>query len=168
MTANSNQNAHFNLHLSGVGYLNRVRWVKTSSCGGRKAEPFLACSISAMHGSSDEPSYTYLDLRVSGREAIEMVDQLGADVDAKRKVFVSFRVGDIYPHLYERSVRDQSGKPTGEKETAAIIKGRLLLLNSITIDGERVYTRESEQEPASGAAPQPVQTSQEPEPAQAM
>ena len=72
-----------------------------------------------------------------------MVEKLKVDVENQCKVVVSFRVGDIYPHLYERDQRDQDGRKTGRKEAAALIKGRLLLINSITIDGENVFRRES-------------------------
>lgn len=140
MTAQAQTN-HFNLHTTGVGYLNRVRWVETRSAG-RRAQPFLACSISALRGNADQPDYTYFDLKVTGQEAIEMVDRLAVDVQERRKVFISFRVGDIYAHAYEREVKDQNGRPTGRREAAPpIIKGRLLLINSITIDGENVFRR---------------------------
>lgn len=133
------QSNHFNLHVSGIGYLNRVRWVQPKQAG-RKAQPFLACSISALRGSAESPDYTYLDLRVSGQEAAELVENCLPAVKDDRKVVISFKVGDIYPHLYERDVR-KDGRKTGEKEMACLIKGRLLLINTITIDGERVYQR---------------------------
>ena len=122
MTASAQAN-HFNLHVNGVGYLNRVRWVETKRNAGRRAEPFLACSVAALRGNAEQPDYTYFDLRVSGREAIEMVDRLGEDVAAQRKVFISFRVGDIYPHLYERDVKDrETGRKTGEREMGILRK----------------------------------------------
>ena len=146
MTNASTQTSnHFNLHVNGVGYLNRIRWVETKGSG-RKAKPFLSCSISAMRGKTDEPDYTYFDLRVSGSEAIEMVEKLKGDVEAKRKVFVSFRVGDIYAHSYMRNLRDENGRATGEQEPAALIKGRLLLINSVTVDGVNFFRRESQEE----------------------
>jgi hypothetical protein len=138
------QTNHFNLHVSGIGYLNRVRWVQPKQAG-RKAQPFLACSVSALRGDSESPDYTYLDLRVSGQEAIELVKKCMEDVDQRRKVVISFKVGDIYPHMYERDVR-VDGQSTGVKEMACLIKGRLLLINTITIDGERVYSRQAEDE----------------------
>ncbi|MCX5567492.1 MULTISPECIES: DUF3577 domain-containing protein [Alcaligenes] len=146
MTNASTQTSnHFNLHVNGIGYLNRIRWVETKGSG-RKAKPFLSCSISAMRGKTDEPDYTYFDLRVSGSEAIEMVEKLKGDVEAKRKVFVSFRVGDIYAHSYMRNLRDENGRTTGEQEPAALIKGRLLLINSVTVDGVNIFRRESQEE----------------------
>ena len=136
------QTNHFNLHVSGIGYLNRVRWVQPKQAG-RKAQPFLACSLSALRGNSESPDYTYLDLRVSGHEAAELVEKCMEDVDLNRKVVISFKVGDIYPHMYERDVK-VDGRKTGEKEMACLIKGRLLLINTITIDGERVYSRQTD------------------------
>ncbi|WP_321287714.1 DUF3577 domain-containing protein [Alcaligenes phenolicus] len=153
MTNASTQTSnHFNLHVNGIGYLNRIRWVETKGSG-RKAKPFLSCSISAMRGKTDEPDYTYFDLRVSGSEAIEMVEKLKGDVEAKRKVFVSFRVGDIYAHSYMRNLRDENGRTTGEQEPAALIKGRLLLINSVTVDGVNIFRRELQEEPSMDNTP---------------
>lgn len=141
------QPQYFDLHTSGVGYLNRIRWVEPLRRGGRQADRFLACSISALRGNTEAPAYTPFDLRVSGEEAIQMIGQLEKDVQERRKVVLSFKVGDIYPHLYERDVRDrETGQKTGEREMAVLIKGRLLLINTITIDGDRVFTREASNE----------------------
>lgn len=155
MNATTQANNHFNLHVSGVGYINRIRWVDVNS-GGRRAKPFLACSISAMRGDPEELNYTYFDCKVVGEEAQELCERLIEDVEQRRKVVVSFKLGDIYPHLYDRDVRDAQGRKTGKKEKACLIKGRLLLINSITIDGERVYERPSEDasgEPQDTATP---------------
>ncbi len=140
MTAQAAQREFFNLHTNGIGYLNRIRWVETKGRG-RRSDPFLACSISALRGSSDEVQYTLFDLRVSGQDAIALVDGLRTEVEQGRKVIVSFRIADIYPHTYERKVLDSQRRPTGEMEQAALIKGRLILINSVKVDGELVYTR---------------------------
>lgn len=134
------QREFFNLHANGIGYLNRVRWV-TRTGRGRKAEPFLACAISALRGATDSPDYTYFDLRVSSAEAIDLIDSLQKEVDERRKVLISFRIADLYAHSYERDVRDQGGRPTGQKEHAGLIKGRLILINSVKVDGQLVYQR---------------------------
>ncbi len=140
MTAQAAQREYFNLHTNGIGYLNRIRWVETKGRG-RRSEPFLACSISALRGSSEEVQYTLFDLSVSGQDAIALVDGLRTEVEQGRKVIVSFRIADIYPHTYERKVLDSQRRPTGELEQAALIKGRLILINSVKVDGELVYTR---------------------------
>lgn len=149
--ATTQDKQYFNLHTSGIGYLGRVRWVhpgKKSS--GRRSEPFLGCSISALRGDSDDVCYTYFDLRVNGQEAIEIVEGLQEAVAQGRKVIVAFRIGDIYPHMYERDVRDANRQPTGQKEWAVLTKGRLLLIYSVSVDGENVYTREKAPAETSG------------------
>ena len=134
---------YFNLHASGCGYLSRVRWVDPGKRrGGRTGEQFLACAINALRGDVGSPCYTYFDLRVSGEEAAELVEQLKPSVDEDRKVFVAFKLGDFYAHSYERDVRDNRGQKTGEKEISALIKGRLLLITHVKVDGEVVYQRE--------------------------
>ncbi|PZP98311.1 MAG: hypothetical protein DI587_14790 [Variovorax paradoxus] len=134
----------FNLHASGIGYLNRVRWVETGNrSGGRRAEPFLSCAINALRGSSDAPQYTYFDLKVVGEDAIQVISDLAEAVDAERKVIVAFRAADLYVHTYERRKRHgRDGQRSDETEMASLIKARLLLITSAKVDGELVYKRE--------------------------
>ena len=151
---NAQQREFFNLHTSGLGYLSRIRWV-TPSGRGRKSESFLACAISALRGSSDQPDYTYFDLRVSGEETISLIEGMQEAVNEGRKVCVTFRIADTYAHPYERDVRDpNTRRPTGKKEWTALIKGRLILIYSISVDGEQVYKRQADAGQASGAPQQ--------------
>jgi len=134
---------YFNLHASGCGYLSRVRWVTPNQRrGGRTGDAFLACAINALRGEASNPNYTYFDLRVSGAEAIAVVEQLAEAANQNRKVFVAFKAGDFWAHDYERDALDQNGRKTGQKEHAALIKGRLLLVTHAKVDGETVYSRE--------------------------
>jgi len=148
------QREFFNLHANGIGYLSRVRWV-TPTGRGRKAEPFLACAISALRGATDSPDYTYFDLRVSSAEAIELIESLQKETDERRKVLISFRIADLYAHSYEREERDQKGRPTGKKELAGLIKGRLILVNSVRVDGQLVYQRAESNVEAAHVGSQP-------------
>ncbi|WP_439955200.1 DUF3577 domain-containing protein, partial [Klebsiella pneumoniae] len=43
MNTTSNEKSYFDLHTSGIGYIQRVREVPVR--GGRRAQPFLACTI---------------------------------------------------------------------------------------------------------------------------
>jgi hypothetical protein len=132
----------FNLHLNGVGYLSRVRWVEPGARrAGRRADRFLSCAINAMHGDAAAVNYTYFDLKVTGQEAIEVTQTLQAATEQGRRVLVSFKAADIYPHMYERRVR-VDGEPTDEREMAALIKGRLILIHSVKVDGELVFKHE--------------------------
>ncbi len=60
-TSTQAQTTFFNLHVEGVGYLNRVRTVDP-----KRGEAFLACDINALNGPADDVSYTRFDCRVSG------------------------------------------------------------------------------------------------------
>ena len=91
----TNQSSFFNLHVEGVGYLNRVRTVKP-----KKGQEFLACTVSAMRGSTDDIGYTKFDCRVSGSEAQKIVALLEPDVAAEKTVIIGFRIADIYPELF--------------------------------------------------------------------
>ncbi|MBW8830739.1 MAG: DUF3577 domain-containing protein [Burkholderiales bacterium] len=161
----SSDEAYFNLQVSGCGYLSRVRWVNPSSKG-RKSEPFLACAVNALRGAVTDPAYTYFDLRVSGEEAGVLVEQLKQDVDANRKVFIAFKLGDIYPHSYERKAFNEHGKPTGEMETATLIKGRLLLITYVKVDDEVVYQRKDDDENGDDAGEREAPQGAEREPQQ--
>ena len=138
----------FDLHTRGIGYLNRTRWVTTKGKGGRRGEPFLACSINALHGDVGDPNTSLFDCRVSGNDAQRIVQAVMPDVEAKKKVIVGFTIGDTYAHAYERKVRtqDADGKwlDTGATETASLIKGRLLLITYVKIDDDVVYRVDSD------------------------
>ena len=69
----SNEKSYFDLHITGLGYLNRIREVKP-----KKGDSFLACDIAALNGPSDDVSYVRFDARVSGSEAQHLVLHPGA------------------------------------------------------------------------------------------
>ena len=123
----STEKSFFDLHITGLGYLNRIREVKP-----RKGQPFMACSISAMRGDPNDVEYTKFDLRVTGGEAKRIVAMLKPEVDGKKPVVIGFRIGDIYPELftYER------GEKVGQQGVA--IKGRLLKIGFAKVDGQAV------------------------------
>jgi Protein of unknown function (DUF3577) len=122
-TATSRAVSYFDLHVSGIGYLSRIR------TAGKGSNTFLCCTINALRGKSDEVEYTKFDLIVRGNTANEIVQMLEADVNAKRKVIVSFKASDIYPESYVIKSGEQAGK------TALNIKGRLLQINSAKVNG---------------------------------
>ena len=117
----------FNLHVEGVGYLNRVRTVKP-----KKGQEFLACTVSAMRGSTADLGYTKFDCRVSGAEARKIVKLLEPDVAAEMTVIIGFRIADIYPELFTFEKGDKKGQP------GVSIKGRLLRVKFAKVNGEAV------------------------------
>jgi len=139
MNTTSQSKSYFDLHTSGIGYLQRVREVVVKN--GRRADPFLACTIAALVGSAKEPSYRYFDLKVSGKDAKELVSRyIGVD-DSKQRPLVRFRIGDLWSDAFIRTSGDHKG------EAAASLKGRLLKIELIDrselaqIDQHEIITR---------------------------
>ena len=128
----SSQPSYFNLHVEGVGYLNRVRTVKP-----KKGQAFLACTVSAMRGSTEDVGYTKFDCRVSGSDAQTIVKQLESDVTAEKSVIIGFRIADIYPEAFTYEKGERQG------QTGVSIKGRLLRVKFAKVNGESIALRQS-------------------------
>ena len=121
------QQSFFNLFVEGVGYLNRVRTVTP-----KKGQEFLACTVSALRGSTDDVGYTKFDCKVSGAEAQKIVKRLEPDVAEEKPVLIGFRIGDIYPELFTYENGEKKG------QTGVCIKGRLLRIKFAKVNGEPV------------------------------
>ena len=137
----TSQSSFFNLHVEGVGYLNRVRTVNP-----KKGQEFLACNVAAMRGSTADLSYTKFDCKVSGAEAQKIVKLLESDVAAEKTVIIGFKIADIYPEIFTFEKGDRKGQP------GVSIKGRLLRVKFAKVNGEAVDLPEPVSESESVAA----------------
>ena len=108
----------------------------------------MACSVSALRGSSEAAAYTRFDCTVSGAQAQQIVKLLEPDVTDEKPVLVGFKLGDIYPECFTFEKGDRKG------QQGASIKGRLLRIsfakvNGVTIDlPQSVAAREEQEEQA--------------------
>ncbi|OSR95733.1 hypothetical protein BV330_00058 [Pseudomonas syringae pv. actinidiae] len=143
MSNPTNESKFFDLHTTGIGYLNRIREVKP-----RKGNPFMAVTVAALKGSTDSAEYAYIDCNVVGAEADKLIRRCQDAVDAGKKVLVSFRIGDIWADVFTYS----SGPKQGQ--TSASLKGRLLYISWIKVDGEYAY--EAKPKDAADVAPSSV------------
>ncbi|MGE1154866.1 STY4534 family ICE replication protein [Pseudomonas kitaguniensis] len=136
---------YFNLHTVGIGYLNRVREVQV-----RRGQPFMACDIAALHGATDAVEYTRFDCKVAGGEAERLIRLYMDAVKAEKKVLLSFRIGDLWidPFLYEKGARQ--GQP------GASLKGRLLFIDWIKVNGTFEYKAPARQEARAPAEQTPT------------
>ncbi len=156
----SDEKTYFDLHITGLGYLNRIREVKP-----KKGAPFLACDIAALNGPSDDVSYVRFDTRVSGSEAQHLVRRCIAAVEAEKKVLISFRLGDLWADTFTYS----KGKHAGEQGVS--FKARLLFIGWVKVDGKLVYKAEpkptdaDESETDIPAPAEPPQKASTPKPA---
>ena len=128
---------YFDLHTTGIGYLNRIREVPI-----RRGEPFLAVTVAALHGAADSVEYSYIDCKVVGAQAEKLVRRCKEAVEAKKKVLISFRIGDIWADPFIHQKGEKQGRPD------ASLKGRLLFISWIKVDGTTVYDAKEEAEKA--------------------
>ena len=130
-----NEQKYFDLHTRGIAYVNRLRTVTP-----KKGQPFLACTLAALRGKAEEAEYTYIDVRVYNDRACELLERCREALDGKQKVLIAFTVGDIYPECFTYEKGEKKG------QTGCGIKGRLIRISLIKIDGHEVY-RENAPEP---------------------
>jgi hypothetical protein len=145
-TAGKSAETHyFDLHTTGVGYLNRPREVQL------KKGSFLAVEIAALRGEASDVEYTRFDCRVSGTEAQTVIRNLKPEVEAEKKVLVGFKIGDLYPTTF---VYD---KGKNEGKTGVSLKAHLLRILWAKVDGVLVYTAPRENGSAGPAESTPAQ-----------
>ena len=124
---------YFDLHTTGIGYLNRVREVTP-----KEGSPFLSVTIAALWGSVDNAQYTHFECRVSGKKAQELVRQLKPAVEGNLKVLIGFTLSDLYAESFTFKNGDKAG------ETGISLKARLLRLAWAKVDGQPFYTAEEQ------------------------
>lgn len=123
------QTKYFDLHTTGLGYLNRARIIKPS-----RGDEFLAVDISALHGNADDVQYTRFDCRVTGRDAQSVVRRLIAVLETGRRVLVGFKLSDLYAETFTYKNGERAG------EIGISLKARLIRIYWVKVDGETVYT----------------------------
>ena len=123
-----NNVTYFDLHINGIGYLNRIREVKP-----KKGQSFWACDINALSGASDDVSYTRFDCKIAGADAEALVKRCVKATEEKRKVMLGFKLGDLWTDTFVY----QNGEKKGQ--TGVSLKARLLYISFIKIDGEMVF-----------------------------
>ena len=124
----SQDDTYFDLHVTGLGYFNRVREVPV-----KRGSNFFAVDISALHGNSNDVQYTRFDCRVSGKEAEAILTQIKPMIDNdKNKVLVGFKLGDLYPDIFVY----KKGKKEGQ--TGVSLKARLLRIEWVKVNGKMI------------------------------
>ena len=120
---------YFDLHTTGIGYLNRVREVTP-----KEGTPFLSVTIAALRGSVDNAQYTHFECHVSGKQAQQLVRQLKPAVEGNSKVLIGFTLSDLYAEAFIFKSGDKAG------DTGISLKARLLRIAWAKVDGQPFYT----------------------------
>ena len=147
------ENKYFDLHIQGIGYLNRVREVSPS-----RSDPFWATDIAAIFGSADNVQKTRFDCRVVGTEAKRVIAHAKKHVDADKKVLAAFKLGDLYAETFTFEKGEKAGT------TGISLKARLLRIDWVKVDGKTVYLapKSDPQAGADGVDTQSTTTPDEP------
>jgi len=134
MSDNHSQDSSiFDLHVTGLGSLFRVREVHPKP--GRRGSPFWACNVSAIHGDKTSPVYVSFDVSVVGSRALEVVKRLQKFAnDRDARVVIGFKIGDIYPETYTITKGDRNG------QLAHVLRGRLLQVKWAKVNNVKVYS----------------------------
>lgn len=124
----SNENGkYFDLHTTGIGYLNRVREVTP-----KEGAPFLAVTIAAIHGSVSKVQHTYFECGVYGEQAQNIVRELKSSVEGEAKVLIGFTLSDLKADTFTFKQGDKAG------QTGVNLKARLIKVAWAKVDGEPV------------------------------
>lgn len=137
-TQTQQQNNFFNLHTSGVGYLNNIREVKS-----QKGMPYLSCNIAAMTGETSNPEYRYFNVNVAGEQNERVIRLCKQAVDAKKKVVIAFTIGDLWADTF---IYEKDSQYHKKGDVGVMLKGRLINIKSITVDGEKKWPKAENQQ----------------------
>ncbi len=119
---------YFDLHINGIGYLNRIREVTP-----KEGSPFLSVTVAALRGSVDNAEYTYFECVVSGKQAQEVVRQLKPAVEGDLKVLIGFTLSDLFADPFTFKKGDKAG------EIGISLKSRLLRIAWAKVDGQPFF-----------------------------
>jgi hypothetical protein len=123
------QQQYFDLHASGIGYINRPRTVDVKK--GRKGSAYKAFTISAIHGAGDALNTTVFDVLITGKQACVVINHYWDDIqdaiNARKKVLISFKVSDFVPETFQFTKGERAG------QTGVSLKGRLIHVNYLKI-----------------------------------
>ncbi|PJG84785.1 STY4534 family ICE replication protein [Conservatibacter flavescens] len=142
-TQTSTQKNFFNIHTTGIGYLNNIRLVEP-----KKGSLFYSCDIAALVGDSSKPEYRFFNCNVKGEETERLVKRCQDAVNEKKKVLISFVMSDLW---FDTFTYQKDGKEHKKGDTGVTLKGRLIRIKTIKVDGQLVY---SEQAHANSDSPQ--------------
>ena len=122
---------YFDLHTTGIGYLNRAREVTPED-----GTPFLAVTIAAIHGKVTDVQHTYFECGVYGEQAQNIVRDLKPAVDGDSKVLIGFTLSDLRADAFIFRKGDKAGQP------GVNLKARLIKIAWAKVDGEKVAIAE--------------------------
>jgi len=131
-TENTQPSGYYSPIFTSLGWLNKVRFVD-----GHKGKPFWSASIVCPRGSYEDYDTELVQTIVKGEQAIELIDKyFDAINDPESKITIVTNIGDLRPDSYV----------DGEGNTCLVMKGSLLRIRYMKVNGEVVYREEGQEE----------------------
>ena len=126
---------YYDIYVSACGFLNRLRTVEHSD-----GQSSLVCTFAALRGAKGERAQpTYFDAKIVGDRTKALVEQFRNVInDRTRQVFVSVRLSDLYVKPFVRQKGERKG------ESGYSLKTRLLVVESLAVDGVFAYRRKDD------------------------
>lgn len=118
---------YFDLHITGLGYLNRAREIPM-----KEGQPLLTVDLSALHGRSDRVRKTRFDCIVVGKDAQRVVRRLMPRIALGNPVLVGFRLSGLRTETFVYQKGERQG------ETGISLKANLIKIAWVKIDGKNI------------------------------
>lgn len=116
---------YYDLHFTGLGYLNRAREIPI-----KQGQPLLAVDIVALQGHPDKVRKTRFDCKVVGKDAQTLVRRLMPWLALGKTVLVGFRLGDLVPETFVYQQGERQG------DTGISLRATLLKITWVKVDGK--------------------------------
>ncbi|MXY15154.1 MAG: DUF3577 domain-containing protein [Proteobacteria bacterium] len=126
----NDESKYFDLHTTGVGYLQRVQEVEPED-----GSPYLSVTIAALRGRSGAMQYTHFECAVIGSKAQATVRELQCAVEGKLKVLIGFTISNLAAETFAY----EGGELNGQR--AVRLNGRLLRISYAKVDGQPFVTQ---------------------------
>ena len=119
---------YFDTILSGIAYLNRLREVKPEN-----GKPYIAVDANLLTGKEGAVKYVLASCTVIGKEAASVLHEHWDRITAAdTHTLAQVRIGDSRPDSFM----------TNDKTTKHVIRGRLLRIGFLRLNGEEVFKAE--------------------------
>ena len=116
---------YFNVILSGIAYLNRLRTVEP-----KEGETYQSVQVALLTGRDENVQYVYAECNIVSKQAKAVIEQFGSKITEDNKVLAQVQIGDIKPDSYTL-------KNNGERRH--VLRGRLIRIGFLRVNGEEVY-----------------------------
>ena len=129
---------YFSFIATGVAYVNRVKQILPQK-GVDTFTPYWTVKLAVLVSERDEKvHYRYIDCTIPAEEAAKLICLYSTEANnPKFKVLIGFRISNLQAKTFTRK----------DGEYASMLKGRLIKVGWLKVDGRTVYSAEPVADP---------------------